>query len=263
MSVPDGVPQQLIKQIGIALLAAAPPEWKHIRAEYRSAGRHIEADVVITGKDDQPSAVRPPLDVVELLGDLRTQMYREGRGTWLSCVYTLDHPSAYNAEFDPDTEPRWRRVPPPIGFQDELRRFPREDAHIPEWLRLRAGLPSLVEPTPTAPEGIPLPAGAPSRTGPPSGGFPLPPQGHPGPAGTNTGGLPAPPPGRTSPSHTPGHTPPGGLPRPQPATGPGAMQPGGLARPPAGPGQTGTPPGGNPIPQQPNPHHMPPGSFAP
>jgi hypothetical protein len=224
MSVPDVEPQRLIKRIGRALLAAAPPNWKQIRAEYRAAGRHIEADVMITTDDDQQYPIRPPLDVVELLGELRALMYRPGRGTWLSGVYVLDHPSKYNAEFEPDTEPRWRRVPPPIGFQDELRRFPREDAHIPEWLRARAGLPPIADTTATPPDGIPAGGTGHQTTGPlpglteptgtPPGGFP-PPQRHTPPGGFP---LPAPAPGQTPPTPRPapeGAQPgPGGTPAP-------------------------------------------------
>jgi hypothetical protein len=250
MSVPDADPQQLIKRIGRALLGAAPADWKQIRAEYRSAGRHIEADVLITGDDDQQHPIRPPQDVVELLGELRALMYRPGRGTWLSGLYVLDHPSKYSAEFEPDTEPRWRRVPPPIGFQDELRRFPREDAHIPEWLRARAGLPPIPDTTATPPGGIPAPAGSPpsgAATPPPSGpppqhSGPHPQAGHPsGHPGTPPGGFP--PPQRHTPPGgfpAPGHTPPGGMPRPP---GPRPSPEGAL---PAGP--VSGPPGGAPAP---------------
>lgn len=257
MSVPDVDPQQLIRKIGRALLGAAPPKWKQIRAEYRSAGRHIEADVVVTTDDDQQQPIRPPLDVVELLGELRALMYRPGRGTWLSGVYVLDHPSKYSAEFEPDTEPRWRRMPPPIGFQDELRRFPREDAHIPEWLRLRAGLPPITDTTATPPDGIPVTAAGtqppdpspsgnpqpPTGTQPPQpvvaphGGPHQPPGGHPQPGRP---APPAPPPGPSGPTGTPPrglpqpprHTPPGGL--PLPPTPPGHTSLGGLRRPPGG-----------------------------
>ncbi|MBP2330882.1 hypothetical protein JOF56_011267 [Kibdelosporangium banguiense] len=208
MSVPAQDPQQLIKRIGRALLGAAPPNWKQIRVEYRSAGRHIEADVVVTADDEQHYPIRPPMDVVELLGELRALMYRPGRGTWMSGRYVLDHPSKYNAEFEPDIEPRWRRVPPPIGFQDELRRFPREDAHIPEWLRTRAGLPPLAEPTPTPPSGIPQPEGAPSPAAPPPSG-PLPHPGHtpPGRIPQSLEGWPA-----QETTAPPPNTPPGGIP---------------------------------------------------
>jgi hypothetical protein len=141
---------RLTRSIGRLLLAQAPPDWRQIRAEYRSAGRHIEVDVFVTGPDDRAHPMRPPMEVVESLGRLRQGMYRPGRGTWLSALYVIEPPSSFTVDFEPDTEPSWRRLPPPIGFQDELRFYPRATEHIPDWLRLRAGLPPAVS-TGTAP----------------------------------------------------------------------------------------------------------------
>jgi hypothetical protein len=273
MSVPGVDPQQLIRRIGRALLGAAPPGWRQIRAEYRAAGRHIEADVLVTAQEGEPHPIRPPMDVVELLGELRAVMYRPGRGTWMSGLYVLDHPSKYNAEFEPDTEPRWRRPPPPIGFQDELRRFPREDVHIPEWLRLRAGLPPTADPTPTPPSGIPAPAAGrpdqPAAPAPadgqsrPSGQFPV----QSGAPSTPPGGFTAPP--RPA-------TPPGEFTEPQPASAGGlpaprhsapSTPPGGFSAPPAGTSSAGefadgqTSPG-QPSPPQPGPATPPRGDLA-
>lgn len=171
---------QLTRQVGRALLSAAGDGWQQVRAEYRSAGRHIEVDVFVKGPDGVERPVRPPQEVVDGLGRLRQGMYRPGRGTWLSALYILDPPSAFSAEFEPDVEPQWRRVPPPIGFADELRFFPRGDEHIPEWLRQRAGLP----PAPDADAGQENAAGtqAGHRGGPAGPGAPA------GPAGP--GGLP-------------------------------------------------------------------------
>lgn len=148
---------QLTRQVGRALLTVAGDGWTQVRAEYRSVGRHIEVDVFVSGPDRTPRPVRPPMAAVESLGKLRQGMYRPGRGTWVSASYVLDPPSSFNAEFEPDTEPRWRRMPPQIGFEDELRFFPRADEFIPNWLRQRAGLRPAGEPTP--------PGGMPGQTG--------------------------------------------------------------------------------------------------
>ena len=159
---------RLTRQVGRALLAQAPPGWTRIRVEYRSAGRHIEVDVFVTGPDGTAHPARPPAEVVDGLGRLRQGMYRPGRGTWLSAVYQIEPPSSFSAEFEPDLEPRWRRLPPPIGFQDELRFYPRAAEHIPAWLRQRAGLPPVGSPAgppamrpagqpPTPPAGAPVP----------------------------------------------------------------------------------------------------------
>jgi hypothetical protein len=67
-------------------------------------------------------------------------MYQPGRGTWLVAVLVFGPANASVVKFLPDVEPRWRRPPPLVGFQDELRFFPRAEQFIPPWLRLRAGL---------------------------------------------------------------------------------------------------------------------------
>lgn len=168
---------QLTRQVGRALLTVAGADWQQVRAEYRSVGRHIEVDVVVKGPDGVERPVRPPQEVVDGLGRLRQGMYRPGRGTWLSALYVLDPPSAFSAEFEPDVEPRWRRVPPPIGFADELRFFPRGDEHLPDWLRQRAGLPPADQGGAEA--GAAESGGPPVRPGAPMSGAPTPPPGIP------------------------------------------------------------------------------------
>ncbi|MEV0681778.1 hypothetical protein AB0I60_35180 [Actinosynnema sp. NPDC050436] len=138
--------QQLVRRIGRAMLPAFPAGWQRVRAEYRAAGRHIEVDLAFTGPDGQWRQVRPPMDVVQLFGQLRAGMYTSERGTWLSAVYELEAPAAFAVDFNAEDEPRWRNPPPLIGFQDELRTFPRADERIPDWLRQRVGLPPRVEP---------------------------------------------------------------------------------------------------------------------
>ncbi|WP_158852009.1 hypothetical protein [Saccharothrix deserti] len=143
---------QLVKQIGRAMLPALPPGWQRVRAEYRAAGRHIEVDLAFAGPDGQWRPVRPPMDVVQLFGQLRAGMYQADRGTWMSAVYEIEAPAAFSVDFNAEDEPRWRNAPPVIGFQDELRTFPRQDERIPEWLRQRLGLPPLPTPPPAEPE---------------------------------------------------------------------------------------------------------------
>src|ERR1044071_1338132 len=252
---------QLTRQVGRSLLTVAGEGWQRVRAEYRSAGRHVEVDVFVTGADGVENLVRPPQEVVEGLGRLRQGMYRPGRGTWLSGLYVLEPPSSFSAEFEPDVEPRWRRVPPPIGFADELRFFPRADEHIPEWLRQRAGLPPLKTEDapqggqPTPPRGVPgnqPPAGHGGAPGGQRPGEPTP------PPGNQFGGQPTPPPGipggRGNETPRPGNqfsgqqTPPPGIPfggrQSEPTPPPGTPSS----------GQGGeTPPGGNHFGGQPTP----------
>ncbi|WP_188317096.1 hypothetical protein [Solihabitans fulvus] len=187
---------QLVRQIGRALLRALPPDWQQVRAEYRAAGRHIEVDIFVAGPDRVPRPIRPPMEVVQMLGELRAGMYLPGVGTWLSAIYQLTAPSDYSVDFSADAEPPWRNAPPPIGFQDELRTFPRADERIPDWLRQRAGLPPLPPPPPepvqgTPPQGAP-PQGTPSQGVPQQGGQQqgFPPQGDQPPGFPQQSGQP-------------------------------------------------------------------------
>jgi hypothetical protein len=110
-----------------------------VRVEYRAVGRHIEVDVSIAGPDGVAQPVRPDPMVVQLLGTLRTAMYEPGRGTWVAAVLVFAPNTPPATEFTLDEEPSWRRTPPPVGFADELRFFPRENRSVPDWLRARVG----------------------------------------------------------------------------------------------------------------------------
>ena len=150
--------QQLVRQIGRAMLPAVPQGWQRIRAEYRAAGRHIEVDLAFAGPDGQLRPVRPPMDVVQMFGQLRAGMYHADRGTWLSATYEIEAPAAFTVDFNAEDEPRWRNMPPPIGFRDELQTFPRPDRLIPDWWRQRIGLPPLPAPEPEPQQEYHVPA---------------------------------------------------------------------------------------------------------
>jgi hypothetical protein len=130
--------RELLRRLGQALTTHAPPDWREVRVRYQAAGRHVEVDLLVTGSDGPARPERPAPDLVRMLGDLRAGMYRPGRGTWLVGELVM-RPGAEEPEasFGLDQEPRWRRVPPVVGFRDELTTFPRADEYVPAWLRQR------------------------------------------------------------------------------------------------------------------------------
>ncbi|MEU3621586.1 hypothetical protein BS329_21895 [Amycolatopsis coloradensis] len=130
----------LVKQIGLALLRAAPRDWRKVTAEYRAVGRYHEMTGEIITEDGTTHEWVATHDIATLFGRLRAGMYRDGRGTWFNARYQLDHPSSYNLEYNRD-EPQWRLAPPPQALSDELRMFPRSEENVPEWLiRRMSGL---------------------------------------------------------------------------------------------------------------------------
>ncbi|MEU8634842.1 glycohydrolase toxin TNT-related protein [Amycolatopsis sp. NPDC048633] len=130
----------LVKQIGLALLRAAPRDWRKVSAEYRAVGRYHELTGEIVTEDGTVHDWLATHDIATLFGRLRGGMYRDGRGTWFNARYQLDHPSSYNLEYNRD-EPVWNLAPPPQAYSDELRMFPRTEENVPEWLiRRMSGL---------------------------------------------------------------------------------------------------------------------------
>ncbi|MEC3981835.1 hypothetical protein QMK34_42055, partial [Amycolatopsis sp. H20-H5] len=130
----------LVKQIGLALLRAAPRDWRKVTAEYRAVGRYHEMTGEIITEDGTLHEWVATHDIATLFGRLRAGMYRDGRGTWFNARYQLDHPSSYNLEYNRD-EPTWHLAPPPQAYSDELRTFPRSEDNVPEWLiRRMSGL---------------------------------------------------------------------------------------------------------------------------
>ncbi|MPZ81691.1 MAG: ferredoxin [Actinophytocola sp.] len=140
--------RQLVSQIGQAVTASVPPRSRQVQVHYRAAGRHIEVDLVVHGPDGATRAERPSEEVVRLLGALRSGMYQAERGTWLAAELTFRPDGPPAVEFVIDEEPRWRRVPPRVGYRDELAMFPRADEFVPAWLWQRTGADPV--PTPTA-----------------------------------------------------------------------------------------------------------------
>jgi hypothetical protein len=130
----------LVKQIGLALLRAAPRDWRKVSAEYRAVGRYHELTGEIVTEDGTVHEWLATHDIATLFDRLRGGMYRDGRGTWFNARYQLDHPSSYNLEYNRD-EPVWNLAPPPQAYSDELRMFPRTEDNVPEWLiRRMSGL---------------------------------------------------------------------------------------------------------------------------
>lgn len=130
----------LVKQIGLALLRAAPRDWRRVTVEYRAVGRYHEMSGQVHTSDGQAREWVATHDIATLFSRLRAGMYRDGRGTWFNARYQLEHPSSYNLEYDRE-EPSWDLMPPPQAYADELRMFPRAEENVPEWLMRRlAGL---------------------------------------------------------------------------------------------------------------------------
>ena len=127
--------EQIARRIGVLLLQAAPEDWQQITVEYRATGEYHDLLGEVITQEGGTHPWEPPADLQEIFERLREGMYRPDVGTWLSALYVVERPSSYRIDINFDTEPRWQRPLPRAAYVDELRRYPRSDENVPDWLR--------------------------------------------------------------------------------------------------------------------------------
>lgn len=128
---------ELTKGVATLLARAAPAGWKRIdlKALANVAVSDIALTVVLQDGSSPPAEL--PRDVIPMVGELRSIMYRPGAGTWLSMRLMMDPPGAYYVSFNSDFDPLWEPDLTAAEWAQDLTAFPRDDEHTPEWLRSR------------------------------------------------------------------------------------------------------------------------------
>ncbi|TDQ53752.1 hypothetical protein EV190_103203 [Actinorugispora endophytica] len=85
--------------------------------------------------DGSKESFFPPSEILEKLDELRNGMYTPKKGTWFSARYVITRPGNYRIDYNYDEEPAFT-IPPVAGsYKLDLQHFPRDDEHIPDWLR--------------------------------------------------------------------------------------------------------------------------------
>lgn len=128
---------ELTKGIATLLARSAPDGWKRI--DMKALMTVAVSDVALTvvlGDGSSPPAELPG-EVIGMLGELRSRMYRPGAGTWLSMRLMMDPPGAYYTSFNTDYDPLWEPGITAAEWAQDLAAFPRDDEHVPAWLRDR------------------------------------------------------------------------------------------------------------------------------
>jgi hypothetical protein len=123
--------EELVREIGRAMLRKAPEGWRHLAVHFRAVGGHRELVGSATLNETVTWSV--PRRLGDMFAKLRQEMYQFDNGTWNNAHYTLDPPSSYNLDCNRD-EPQWLTPPPAHALIDELRMFPLAEANIPQWL---------------------------------------------------------------------------------------------------------------------------------
>ncbi|SHI78426.1 hypothetical protein SAMN05421803_10277 [Nocardiopsis flavescens] len=123
-----------LRRIGTALLDAAPEDWTKLRLVYSGLvdceSVHLEA----LRPDGSGVGCVPPLALLHEFRQLRAGMSRPGTGTWYTVYYDLERPARYRVRYDHENEPHFDEPRDNDSYLRDLEHFPRDRAHMPDWL---------------------------------------------------------------------------------------------------------------------------------
>lgn len=122
-----------------ALRSAAPEGWERLAFEFRATVGIDSASLEVEDAGGGRRAAVPPGQAIGKMDELRRVMYRSGKGAWFTARLRVERSGRFSAEFDYDGEPDFTPPLTPSAYALDLDRFPRSDAHIPEWLRAKLG----------------------------------------------------------------------------------------------------------------------------
>ncbi|MFI0482179.1 hypothetical protein [Actinomadura sp. 9N215] len=143
MPLPTPMPPEeqgkLLQEVGAEIISAAPAGWVEVRYSLGMTAELSGGYVTVRLEDDTTVRVKPPETSRLKLRELRAGMYEPGKGTWFSAEYVVVRPGRYSVDFDYDNEPSFTATlnfkPSPMTYVNDLKWFPRDDEHIPGWLR--------------------------------------------------------------------------------------------------------------------------------
>ncbi|MEY9214907.1 hypothetical protein NI17_017485 [Thermobifida halotolerans] len=128
--------QKILGDIGTLVVGEAPEEWTRIVYTMKMVAGHGSDQVVVEFPDGARQREFAPVRIIPMVKELRAGMYLEGKGTWFSMEYVITRPGNYNVHFNYDQDPGIT-FPTPQGYTQDLKYFPRDEEHIPDWLRER------------------------------------------------------------------------------------------------------------------------------
>ena len=124
---------ELVEAIAQKVLNSVPSPWKALAYKATHFTGYAESEVLVTRVDGSVVRSTPPHDLPDR--ELRADMYRERSGTWFSMAMVITPDGRASTSFNYTEEPPADGELNPWLFEDDLARFPRDDAHMPDWLR--------------------------------------------------------------------------------------------------------------------------------
>lgn len=140
-AVPPMVRQgELISEISSLLPTDVDGDWVTLVFAPRMVSMYSEEDLTVRRPDGSEDGALSPDEVLDLLKELRSVMYRPDAGTWLSAQWVIENDGSNwtsNVTFNYDDEPSWYSPINPGMYGLDLEKFPRRYDLIPDWLKAR------------------------------------------------------------------------------------------------------------------------------
>lgn len=127
--------EEVVQSACAALVREAPIGWQQIRFEFYSTVGIDSARLEVTDENGNEIKLAPPMAAMDPLGDLRSEMYEEGKGSWFTARIVIDPPGRYSIEYDYDGEPAFKPALQADVYALDFEHFPRSEENTPDWLR--------------------------------------------------------------------------------------------------------------------------------
>jgi hypothetical protein len=125
---------RIVDEVALLVLDELPQPWDRAVLEFRAVTGSAE-DALHVFHDGRQREDFPPVTTSRLLFRLRRVMYVPGAGTWFTMELEITPDGRTATRFDYDTEPAWALPPDDATYVEDLEKFPRDEEHVPEWLR--------------------------------------------------------------------------------------------------------------------------------
>lgn len=129
--------QQLVQKIGGVISRFRVGDWQTSEYQTSSLVGYQEHMIYLRLPNGSVEPEFPPDELIDLTEDLRHVMYRPGAGTWFSATINIGESGRVSADFNYDDEPYWETGIAPVLYTQDLEKYPRDDAQVPDWLRQR------------------------------------------------------------------------------------------------------------------------------
>lgn len=129
--------EQLTRAMATTLAGIAPAGWKRIDLKVLMTVGITDVSLTVVLRDGGSAEVQPVREIADIAAELRSRMYRPGHGTWFGMRFMMDPPGAYWVSYNTDFDPLWEPPIPAEAYAQDLAAFPRDEEHVPGWLRER------------------------------------------------------------------------------------------------------------------------------